>query len=1549
MSKKAPPLGNLNRAAEVTEQQTNKPLKEMVFVAPSAEGTALRDKHYPGQPNVGSAASQAPPVAFPKTPPDTTLNAAGLSGRQRYEEQRPIPQYIERSASRPETPVDQAQLMDTLNNYDPSVLTPLEINGTTASEGASLALPDPQQANPFNAPEVRPDYFKQVQGQQYQSVFSEPLSYSSGPTQSMIDTTSQYNQLREFSRAIQPYQLPAIQFTPQELDPSTTGGLQATAETKGPLSWLMGDATEDFNPLKGEWGASGTGIVGGAGWLLGRTFGIAQTAVVGAALDVSRSTAAIVEGVSAGVSTGSWDAAVNAASQNYYSNAPSVRGVPTNSIFGNKDWGDAVNSGYFTAAMVGTADYSLGGAGNRGAGRDVLIDKTFNPLGFRDPFRQFNTGKLEEYERKHNINPATGKKDPFGGANWTHGYDQYLKGAAGIVADVVLGGRLDKAVTSIIGKDVIKQASKLPTGSVNINGGKAAARPVQLTPPVPAGALARRTPGMRGVGPGDSSALSVRAPGMAGEYTSGGSSRVPGGPIVLVKPQRIYPRPVYDTPRLPVSDPRALPQGADPFTPPKSHVYRPAPIDIDMSAGGAIVVYSRTNPDAQKLVSAGSTASLALPPASSPIIPRIRNPRMAVPDAPGLTLKASLDTNADDLILRDVKLVGKKLDPAETYRVRTYDGGHVEVLKDNQVIAQAKGTIPDWAEYKPKSYYRSVTNADGITYYSKNNSILYKEASPENLAKQLSVKTTYDDVSRTFIATGDNTNVVDFITNAAEGVTLQQVKRTVPKKTTVLKPVTAELVPQNAPNIRVVSQLQPSTVSPTSIVNPATGIITEAAEQERLLRIAARADKAMRGVSQAQEGASTIQRVETLAPSVPVPPSQVYVRAEALSPSLSSADIVRRLASSETIPGAVYNPRLMERGERSLQSLISLGRNITLPGGVKIIGDDVNTNSISNFGRLSKRVEAAIVSAGLNPSDAEVGALRSLFNKRGVPLPDNLAPDFAIEVAPRTLRSPTQLVQPAISKPTSEWTDEALNFTSRYDLSEDYAIAIKVNVDSKTGKLIPLHGGEMKLMPPVRTEKIDVPLTKSDIRELPTADRVAAVRASAASGQVVPPQAITDVVDPVIGTDVVATRQYIKTELPPEAKPLKSTPEVQRAITQRASLHAELDDINNQLTDTSTQLTDVEVVLDDMLRKVDELPDVGVDTLLDDVPVPVSKVAPRETMGAPTVVGDVARVDVDIADTRPWFHGTRVDGLDISTVNPIHGAARSEVGTAFWLTRKEDVAISASGRATPANVPPLNGRSFGDKSLVHQVEQLDLDGLRIVDSTYTVDDLSLSFMFEDISLQLGDSYDYTDELLDALNKKVTADGMTIPQLFNSVDDAVHNVALNATGKRASEAELLNVQRVVTQVLADDGIDGVRLGDSNVALYRLPEDLTPSTIHDVTDIAGDATDDVTTALHNVNLLESALTDSPTSTTLKVQLAEAKAVAASRIRDRLAREQDELYDEQARVATALVEQDEQLTKIRQAQLPEARQSQQLQEDKTLKAFKNELDKPFTGPCL
>lgn len=1592
--KKAPPLGKLSTSAAANPTipagkgivpRPSKGRDSLFFGLPKPTNTARTQPIAP--PVVGAGSNAGIPNApkpreltfrAPKAPPQNAKNNpvpknAKSTPTTSVAAPAPVAPVVDRGPqifNGGDSVADHAaspMMVDSIitGNTDPNLLPVVAPSGSPGRDGLQMAFgdngPAPQYINnnPVVAPTALPD------NAPLPSLAAPVFNYATGPTQSMYDQEARTREITAIAPTLGPTVQPIMQYNPQALDPEVTGGVVPKAEDNNPLSWLFGENTSGNLDIFGGKFAGGTGILGAVGHVFGRLTNVPM----GIAADVARTNAAVIDNsqssglldlfkgglASAAAKVGSGKVDLGKTLQTFGSgfsthfnnNSPENRGSPIKSIGGtnpeNYQAASIVNKSYTLAGLVGTNDFSFSGVGNRGAGRDVIVNKQFNPFGFQNPFGQFKT---------HAVNPKTGKTVYFTPELGTNGgnYNKPLSNtwlmAGGLAADVLTGGRIDRAAEKLL-PNVLRIARKgVPTTIGRAATAAKAGSSASFNPAVEARTQADPNLLARGIAPGKlvarpgagpipkvtlptagptpGGALVYQPRARTGEIIPYNPTQHSGGAIVPANAPQVLPwgyvpagqkRLPGTVAALPAGDAqRMLPAGANPFAPPGR--YADDVLDVDFSSGGAIVIRK----------------SGEITPARSPII-------TLGADTPRLPAgKAGIDP---------------QVKPARAFDVNT--NGAVR----ERVVFEANG--------KPPTVLISKSVAD----------------------------------------------IVD-------------------------------VTPSNLPNVRVVSQSVPLSLPPATVISPTVpGVYAQIddvarANATRLQRIESRT--AAVATQRTTQLALPPAVVEPLRVAPPQEPAN-YITAEALSPTLSSGDIVRQLTSADYIPGATYNPRLVLRQERSLASVVQLARSVELPGGVRILADNLSDATVNNFARLSRKVDSAIVAAGLNATDPEVAALRRMFQKNGSPLPDNLAPDFSIRVAGRRTDTPASYVKPAQAEPSG--------YTPRYPLSDDYGLAVKVKQD-KAGNIIPAtYSDEVLQQPAVLGERV--------FKSYEPAERAAIVREALAAGDTASTslqRAADDVVNPAVGLgDDVATSVYARENLPKDIVPTTATAETDKLLSTRHEAHQQLEETNKQLAELTMQLTDMERNLDAALARIDELPDIG--KINTDITIPVTPYKPvpkdsskqvvqridaavdksravtnadvlakaedaraaakadkktglyktyepnRANLPAGTTVkealaaGVVGRTHNEILDrysltfksgakgrplsvrgansavldgaayshgpkgniskattvsavtdtTSDLFHGTRNASLDLGAADPLQGAARSEYGTALWLTRSEDVAMSAASRAVPENIPSgISGRALGGQSFIHSVDPATLAGKNVIPSTASLPRATL----HDIVDSLSDNVDepWVGELTNKLSKYIGDNKTVTPaMLFSKLDEFTAEATEKLFRQRPTEEELTQIQRVASDMLAASGIDGVSNG-KGIALYS-GSGLRTGVVHDVSDMV--PTNPAAHVLEEVNLLSRMSEAEPDSMLLKVQLAEARARAANYIKQDVMDEMEVLTREQVRHIDRMMDADDRLRGVAIRNKPQLDDAAREADEAIYRKFEKELNKDYTNGCL
>ncbi|AGY46493.1 tail protein [Cyanophage PP] len=198
---------------------------------------------------------------------------------------------------------------------------------------------------------------------------------------------------------------------------------------------------------------------------------------------------------------------------------------------------------------------------------------------------------------------------------------------------------------------------------------------------------------------------------------------------------------------------------------------------------------------------------------------------------------------------------------------------------------------------------------------------------------------------------------------------------------------------------------------------------------------------------------ATDKETPVVSPLLKAPDVLKVVDAEVFSPQYSLADFAKLVTREQA--GAVYNPNAMKRGERTVASLIEIGKRITLPDGTTLLPGDTKPSTVNTFAKLNRKIERALESAGVPMQDRTY--YRQIFSRNGIPIPENLPDGLIIRVGK--------------AKPDGTPETLAVSHTPKQDvtptlpLSDDYGVAVMMTY--RDGKLVPTDRQPMKVTPAV--------------------------------------------------------------------------------------------------------------------------------------------------------------------------------------------------------------------------------------------------------------------------------------------------------------------------------------------------------------------------------------------------------------------------------------------------------------------------------------------------
>lgn len=306
-----------------------------------------------------------------------------------------------------------------------------------------------------------------------------------------------------------------------------------------------------------------------------------------------------------------------------------------------------------------------------------------------------------------------------------------------------------------------------------------------------------------------------------------------------------------------------------------------------------------------------------------------------------------------------------------------------------------------------------------------------------------------------------------------------------------------------------------------------------------------------------------------------------------------------------------------------------------------------------------------------------------------------------------------------------------------------------------------------------------------------------------------------------------------------------------------------------------------------------------------------------------------------------FYHGTRVEGLDLSGVDPIEGAARGEFGTAIYLTKDPRQAEAHAMADVAPNLPVLESRVFGD-GYVHEAGLKGRVGILQADDLAGTEVKGLAYQaLEAVTDELNPAH---RALLAALRAPFSDKSkLTVAGLYEHVTNTMDRLMrANPSYTGVDEMLVLDWQRTFNKALRDSGVNGIEKGTTLAILN--PELLSTKYVKPY---GNDLESPLSVAASRYNALTMALANNPSSKLLQVQQKEALATLLTRLDDRLETQLDELDESVIRQLSRMTEHDEKLRNIVEGERAERAQliEQRLQEaDAKLEA------KPFnTKPCL
>lgn len=382
--------------------------------------------------------------------------------------------------------------------------------------------------------------------------------------------------------------------------------------------------------------------------------------------------------------------------------------------------------------------------------------------------------------------------------------------------------------------------------------------------------------------------------------------------------------------------------------------------------------------------------------------------------------------------------------------------------------------------------------------------------------------------------------------------------------------------------------------------------------------------------------------------------------------------------------------------------------------------------------------------------------------------------------------------------------------------------------------------------------------------------------------------------------------EYQKTLLP---ESLISRTDEGLGITRRLLRNTQVyDDLANESAELSLKYNQEMQILDEAVDLLDTIPDVGRRTTLQNPDLPTTYV-PKDTLPVRNIEPDA--VLRDEVNQLVFYHGNKSPTTRLQDIDPVQGAARSEMGVAIHLTSDQNLALGYSAASPTRNLPPVPTRKNEARGIIQEIRP------RVVNPVDAAKPIS-----DDIRDTLLTSVDaIPTNQINSIAKRILKNKIRKPEtslldVFNKLDDIGIRYYLD-DGLDFPEAGVLNAQRMITQNLRNGlGIDALvhKAPDGRVQLSLLgsPNENgidvtnmipTPSTIR---------TNTVSQAAHRNNVDAVAAQMFPNSTYAQVNAAESKVNLMTQMAQRTAEQVDVVNKELSSIADEVALQESRLRK-------------------------------------
>jgi len=245
--------------------------------------------------------------------------------------------------------------------------------------------------------------------------------------------------------------------------------------------------------------------------------------------------------------------------------------------------------------------------------------------------------------------------------------------------------------------------------------------------------------------------------------------------------------------------------------------------------------------------------------------------------------------------------------------------------------------------------------------------------------------------------------------------------------------------------------------------------------------------------------------------------------------------------------------------------------------------------------------------------------------------------------------------------------------------------------------------------------------------------------------------------------------------------------------------------------------------------------------------------------------------------TAPFYHGTRVPGLDVKRIDPIAGGGANEYGAGLYLSRNKREAIDNALKDASDNLPPVAGRNF-EAPYVKGIE------IRSDEGILKATDILNEAILNDLSGAIGRAIGRIDSELSMGKLKPVN---TVQGTYDEIERLL-NKAYGEYGQAVPEFTRHEVFREVNETLRSYGIRGIDDGDMRVlfdtqALIELGDEYLEA-----------AEDAVEMAVGRFNATSEALARNPRNPILREEFEAAKIQLLSAAQDVAEATRSELRD-------------------------------------------------------